>query len=886
MSKIRIYELAKELGVDNKIVLNKAVELGLKGKSSHSSSLDSDEADQVRRAVIRQAIGQPGTSETITKRVDRVTGATEAVVERRAGNVIRRRKASDGPEGAPAESQSISLAATSHAPSAACSEEVVSVSEPTIAEVASTSVEPVIETAQELRNGHTSHAAHAEPEVEVEPEVVEPEPAEAEVEEVVPVAEESKKATVGPRVLGKIELPQKKVVKIESARKATGVFANQGAQAQRVAVEDDEDDDRKDKKGKPKKKREFSRVDLVDYDGGDVRRVRPGGKSSGKDRNGAPAIAQTEITQPKASKRVVKMDEAITVGELAKQMSVKAGEVIQRLMNLGILATINQSLDHDTTAILVEDFGFTIESVSFDETKILEHKETEDPDKLKTRPPVVTVMGHVDHGKTSLLDYIKKTTVVDSEHGGITQHIGAYSVTVGDKSITFIDTPGHAAFTAMRARGAQVTDIVILVVAADDGVMPQTREAINHAQAAQVPIIIAINKMDKQGANPERIKQQLTELGLQPEDWGGDTLYFPVSALKGTGIKELLEGVLLVAELREFKANPDKSARGSIIETKVERGRGTVATVLVQSGTLRAGDIFVSGSVSGRVRAMTDYSGKRLDEAGPSIPVEITGFDGIPDAGDDFSVVASEAEAREIAMNRAEKIAKEERSLATGPISLEEFARRANNQAAAELNVILKADVNGSVQAVQDSIEKLSNDKVKVRVLHAAVGGISESDIQLAIASRAIVVGFNVRAEPRASADAERAGVQIRFYRIIYELIDDVKQAMAGLLAPIKEEVSIGRAEVRETFTVPKLGTVAGCYVVDGTVKRGAFVRLVRDSRVIHEGKMASLRRFKDDVREVQNGYECGIGIENYNDVKQGDTLEIFEIKETAATLD
>ena len=874
MSKIRIYELAKELGVDNKIVLNKAVELGFKGKSSHSSSLESDEADQVRRAVIRQAIGQPGTSETITKRVDRVTGATEAVVERRAGNVIRRRKASDGPEGASQEAPAV---ATGGVAAAGALEEISSA----IASEPATNVETSLESETELRNGH---AAHAEQEAIEEPIVSQSH--ETTSEEVTPVVEEAKKtSTAGPRVLGKIELPQKKVVRVESApRKASGAFAASAPTAR--IVDEEDDDDRKDKKAKPKKKREFSRVDLVDYDGGDVRRVRPGGKGGSKDRGGSHATSHTEITQPKASKRVVKMDEAITVGELAKQMSVKAGEVIQRLINLGIMATINQSLDHDTTAILVEDFGFTIESVSFDEAKILEHKETEDPALLKPRPPVVTVMGHVDHGKTSLLDYIKKTTVVDSEHGGITQHIGAYSVAVGDKSITFIDTPGHAAFTAMRARGAQITDIVILVVAADDGVMPQTREAISHAQAAKVPMVIAINKMDKQGANPERIKQQLTELGLQPEDWGGDTLYFPVSALKGSGIKELLEGVLLVAELREYSANPDKSARGSIIETKVERGRGTVATVLVQSGTLRAGDIFVSGSVSGRVRAMTDYKGQRLSEAGPSIPVEITGFDGIPDAGDDFSVVTSEAEARDIAMNRAEKIAKEERSLATGPISLEEFARRANNQAAAELNIILKADVNGSVQAVQDSIEKLSNDRVKVRVLHAGVGGISESDIQLAIASRAIVIGFNVRAEPRASADAERAGVQLRFYRIIYELIDDVKLAMAGLLAPIKEEVALGRAEVRETFTVPKLGTVAGCYVVDGTVKRGAFVRLVRDSRVVHEGKMASLRRFKDDVREVQNGYECGIGIENYNDVKQGDTIEIFEIKETAATLE
>jgi translation initiation factor IF-2 len=416
--------------------------------------------------------------------------------------------------------------------------------------------------------------------------------------------------------------------------------------------------------------------------------------------------------------------------------------------------------------------------------------------------------------------------------------------------------------------------------------MPQTREAINHAKAAKVPIIVAVNKMDRPDANPDRVKQQLSELGLQPEDWGGDTMYYPISALKGDGITELLEGIAVLADVRELKANPDRRAKGAIIESRQDRGRGVVATVLVQAGKLAVGDIFVSGSEYGRVRTMSDHTGTRVEVAGPSVPVEITGLNGMPEAGDDFMVVDNEADAREVASNRAQKKQQEERALASGPISLEEFSKRANNTAAQELNVILKADVQGSVEAVKEAIEKLSGDKVKVRVLHSAVGGVNESDIQLAVASKAIVIGFGVRAEPRAATDAERLGIEIRFYRIIYELLDDVKSAMVGLLDPIRQEVNLGRVEVRDTFTIPKAGTVAGCYVTGGTVKRSAHVRLLRDSRVIHEGKMSSLRRFKDDVREVQAGFECGIGIENFNDVKIGDVIDVYEFKEIAATLD
>jgi translation initiation factor IF-2 len=496
-------------------------------------------------------------------------------------------------------------------------------------------------------------------------------------------------------------------------------------------------------------------------------------------------------------------------------------------------------------------------------------------------------MGHVDHGKTSLLDAIRDASVADSEHGGITQHIGAYSVTLSDgRSLTFIDTPGHAAFTAMRSRGAQVTDIVVLVVAGDEGVMPQTIEALNHAKAAKVTIMVAVNKMDRPGASVDKVKQQLAEHGLAPEEWGGDTIYVAVSANTKQGIPALLESIALLAELKELKAVQDKRAQGVIIEAKQEKGRGAVATVLVQSGTLHVGDIFVSGAGYGRVRTMSDHIGRKIEQALPSIAVELTGFDELPEAGDDFIIVENESQAREISLNRAEKKkAKELRTLATSAISLEEFARRANNMAAMELAVVVKADMQGSVQAVRESLEKLSSDKVRVKVLHAAVGGVNESDVQLASASSAVIVGFGVKGEPRALSQAESFGIEVRFYRVIYELLDDVKKAMTGLLAPIKKELPLGRAEVRNTFSISKIGVIAGSFVISGVVKRNAKVRLLRDNRIIHEGTLSSLKRFKDDAKEVQNGYECGIGVEGYNDIKVGDVFEIYEIQEVAQTL-
>jgi translation initiation factor IF-2 len=887
MSKIRIYELAKELGVDNRVILSKAQEMGMKGKSSHSHSLEADEADLIRRAVIRQAMGTPksSNSEVLTKRVDKVTGATEAVVERRSGDVIRRRRAADGPA-----SVAQPVAAV-EAPSETFEPEVTEI-EPTMVisdggaarEVSPEVVEPDVLTVVEPEVEAAPIPVEEEPEVVVESVVETVEAVDVVVAEqpVVAAATVVAKTAIGPRILGRIDLPVKRVITpaTDAKRPAKGVVGRDVKPV--VEIEEEGAPKKGFKKGR---KREISSIDLLDYGAREGRKGKSkNSRRSDIDLRGAEGA---DGEKPKVAKRVIELGESITVGELARQMSLKSGEVIAKLLGLGVLATINQAIDKDTAQIVASDLGYEVKHVEFNEQDILKDTIVEDPAELLPRPPVVTVMGHVDHGKTSLLDRIRSASVAAKEAGGITQHIGAYSVTTADgRVVAFIDTPGHAAFTSMRARGAQVTDIVVLVVAADDGVMPQTKEAINHAQAAKVPIVVAVNKMDKQDANPDRVKTQLAELGLQPEDWGGDTMFFPISALRGDGIESLLEGILLLAEVKELKANPNRRAKGTVIESRQDRGRGVVATVLVQAGTLRVGDIFVSGAEYGRVRTMSDYRGERSEQAGPSTPVEITGLNGMPASGDDFFVVESEADAREVAGNRAEVKASRERALASGPISLEEFAKRATNQAAQELNVILKADVQGSVEAVKHSIERLSGDKVKVRVLHAAVGGVNESDVQLAIASRAIIVGFGVRAEQRAMADAEQSGIEIRFYRVIYELLDDVKKAMVGLLEPIKQESGLGRVEVRETFTVPKIGTIAGCYVTGGIIKRNAHARLLRDNRVIHEGKLGSLRRFKDDVKEVQAGFECGIGLDGFNDVKIGDVIEVFEIKEIEATLD
>jgi translation initiation factor IF-2 len=614
----------------------------------------------------------------------------------------------------------------------------------------------------------------------------------------------------------------------------------------------------------------------------DERRLRRGKK-------GPKAQKKTEVTVSKAIKRIIRISDVITVGELAKRMGVKSKDLITELMRQGQMVTINHPLDYETAVLLASEFNYEVENVAFDEENLLADtagiiEEGGSDEGAIPRPPVVTIMGHVDHGKTSLLDAIRTTNVTDGEAGGITQHIGAYDVTVNDQKITFLDTPGHEAFTSMRARGAKVTDIVILVVAADDGVMPQTKEAINHSKAAGVPIVVAINKMDKPEANPDRVKQELTEFEMVPEEWGGDTIFVEVSAKNRTNLDSLLEMVLLQAEVLDLKANPNKRAKGAIVEARLDRGRGPVATVLVEDGTLRIGDPIVSGLHYGRVRTMTNDRGERLEEAGPSCPVEVTGLSGTPIAGDTFHAVETEKAAKDIASHRQRKI-REQELATTSKISLEQLYARLQQGEVQELKVIIKGDVQGSVEAVRESLVKLSTDACRLVVIHTGVGGIIESDVSLASASDAIILGFNVRAEPKAASLAEIEGVDIRFYNIIYDAVNDIHDAMEGLLAPTLREKTLGKVEIRETFNVSKVGTIAGCYVTDGKVLRNAQVRLIRDHVVVWEGKLASLKRFKDDAREVQSGYECGLSLENYNDIKVGDIIEVFEMEAVKTSL-
>ncbi len=644
--------------------------------------------------------------------------------------------------------------------------------------------------------------------------------------------------------------------------------------------------------GQSKKKRLKGRR-TVDFQPGADRAARGredddfprGGARRGKGRKGRDMKAATATQPLKAAKRKIKVEEAIRVADMAHQMGLKSTEIIKVLFGLGVMATINQSLDIETATLVASEFGYEVEKVGFSEDDYLIPKEVDAPEALQHRPPVVTIMGHVDHGKTSLLDAIRKTNVTMGEAGGITQHIGAYHVTTKKGEIVFLDTPGHEAFTAMRARGAQVTDIVVLVVAADDGVMEQTREAVNHSKAAGVPIMVAVNKMDKEGANPERVQRELAEMGLVSEAWGGDTVFSHVSAKTRQGLDELLELLALQAEILELKANPDKPARGHIVEAKLDKGRGPVATVLIQEGTLRQGDTFVCGVFSGRVRAMFNDQGKKVKEAGPAMPVEVQGFEGVPEAGEEFVCVTDEKLARRIAETRAVK--QREKELAReSKVTLETFlSRRADDQEALVLNLVVKADVQGSLEAISEALRKLSTEKVRINIIHGGAGAISESDILLASASDAIIIGFNVRPTAKVKDIAEQENVDIRFYDIIYKLVDEVKNAMEGMLAPVQREVYLGQVEVRQTFSVPKVGTIAGCHVADGKITRNAGVRLLRDGVVVYTGKITSLKRFKDDMKEVLKGYECGVGLENFNDIKIGDIIEAFEMVEEAATL-
>ncbi len=602
----------------------------------------------------------------------------------------------------------------------------------------------------------------------------------------------------------------------------------------------------------------------------------------------APAEAPPEAERPPAApeRATLRVPRGVILKELAERLGAPPTDLIKKMLELGEMVTINQSLSDEAVELLARAYGLEPEIVAPDEDEAEEEEEEEvDPALLRPRPPVVTVMGHVDHGKTLLLDAIRQSDVISGEAGGITQHIGAYQVHQNGSQVTFIDTPGHEAFTAMRARGAQLTDIAVLVVAADDGVMPQTVEAIDHARAAGVPIVVAVNKVDKPEADPMRVRQQLAEQGIQTSEWGGDFEFVDVSAKTGQGLDKLLETILVVAELQELKADPDRPARGTAIEAHLDKGRGPVASVLVQRGTLKVGDAIVCGAAHGRVRAMLDEWGQPLEEAPPGRPVQVLGWSKVPEAGDEFRVIESEKDARHIAQEREARIRSAELVAARPAVRLEDVMASVREGEAAELRIILKADAQGSVEALAEALEKLSTAEVAVRILRQGVGAVSADDVNLALASEAIVIGFNVRPDPGARELAEREGVDVRLHRVIYQAVDEVKQALSGLLAPEEQEVELGRAEVRATFRVPRLGVVAGCYITQGTITRGSRIRLVRDGAVVYDGRVGSLRRFKDDVREVQEGFECGIGLENFQDVKEGDVLEAYEIREIARSL-
>ncbi len=654
--------------------------------------------------------------------------------------------------------------------------------------------------------------------------------------------------------------------------------------SKRVVTIHSEEDDSNRKGAKGAKKGGKGRVDFIGPDG-EVEFLRPRKGKKKKD-NRRDQLDQGQVAETKAIKRRIKVVATISVGELAKRMGVKASEVIAALMRLGVLATLNQALDVETAALVSSDFGYEVEQAMTEELVLeaQQEQEVEMGGEAQPRPPVVTVMGHVDHGKTSILDAIRKTDVAAGEAGGITQHIGAYHVQAPSGDLTFVDTPGHAAFTEMRSRGAKVTDIVVLVVAADDGVMDQTKEAIAHSKAAEVPIVVAVNKIDKDNADPDRVKRELADFGLIPEAWGGTTIFCETSAKKGFGIEELLEAVQLQAEILELRADATRKAKGTVIEAQLHKGRGPVATVLVQEGTLRPGDHFVAGIYSGKVRSLTNERGEQVQEAGPSIPVEVQGLSGVPQAGDEFVVLTDEKMARNVSNARQLK-ARETELASASKVSLDNLFEKMAEQEMKELRVILRADVQGTLQAFGQAAENLSTKNIRVRSLHEGTGSITENDIHLAAASDAIIIGFNVRPTVKVKELAEREGVDVRSYDVIYHALEDIEKAMKGMLEPTFEERVIGTAEVRETFQVPKIGTIAGCSVIAGKVERNARVRVLREGVVVYTARISSLRRFKDDVKEVLTGFECGIGVEHFNDLKIGDNLEAFVLDEVEATL-
>ncbi len=849
MAKVRVYELAKELNMENKDLVDKLKAGGLNIKN-YMSTLDEEASRRAREIV---------------------SGVTSEVVEEKRikSNVIRRRKMVVA---VAAEEREVK---EGKRPAELAQEEVKEIIPEIEEKIISKGKEALKEEEPSDEIGALEIAA--KPVVKRAKKKSKDRPA-----RIIKMPDERVLKEVMPKEKGKppVERPLK-ILPLEEIKIAE--FEEEGKRPFKK---------RRDKRKAEKKKEEESRVrirhhKLEVFERADLYEDRgprlKDRKATKKTKDVIKRLKQTEITVPRAIKRRLKVQGNVTVAELGKAMGVKAAELIKKLLGLGAMATINKIIDFETASVVADDFGYELDLDIFEVDSII--KEVKDkPEDLKPRPPVVTIMGHVDHGKTSLLDYIRHSNIILGESGGITQHIGAYYVESKGGDIVFLDTPGHEAFTAMRARGAKVTDIIVLMVAADDGVMPQTIEAINHARAANIPIVVAINKIDKPEANPEKVMRELADLDLAPEAWGGNTIFGKISAKTGEGIDELMELVLLQAEILELKANPEKPARGTIIEAKLDKSKGSVATVLIKEGSLKQGDYFICGENYGRVRAMLNNRGKKMDIALPSVPVEIYGISGVPMAGDEFYVVKDEKIARQVADYRQAKI-KEKESTRSGVVSLDDLYEKIKEGKIKGLNIVLKADVQGSLEALLESFNKLGTEEVKVKMIHSSTGAITESDVMLASASGAIVIGFRVRAHPRVFRIAEKEGVDIRYYDVIYNLIEDIQKAMAGLLEPIYKENVIGRADIKEIFNVPKVGTVAGCLVTDGFIERSAMVRLLRDEVVVFDGKMASLKRFKGDVKDVQTGFECGIGLDSFQDIKPGDVFEVYQIEKIQAEL-
>ncbi|ALA60857.1 translation initiation factor IF-2 [Nitrospira moscoviensis] len=838
---MRVYELAKKLGMENRDLIPELKKMGV-SVASHSSALDEDVVQKVMEKLAPRTKGAGKSADESSHGLRAAgKGAVEEPSKPDKRRILIKRKKEDEP----AESAVI-----------------VPTGEIEAAAPAPAGLHAPAAPVHQPQAGEPTHMQPAEPLVHREPAPPASVPSAPAVEPAKPLAPAQPSAGV--------------TLEPVTGKKKSMAFEAIEAESQKDKLK------KARKPGRPKDEQDVKfREDAARWS--DLRAI-PVQRRDDRSKH-VHHSAPGEITKPR--KKSVKVTPRTTVKEFAELIGQRPADIVRKLMEMGQMLTFNQPMNMDAASMIADEVGIKIEIAveKAGEDLLQDVVDTGGEERPEPRPPVVTIMGHVDHGKTSLLDAIRQTKVAEGEAGGITQHIGAYTVSVHGKQVTFLDTPGHEAFTAMRARGAKVTDIVILVVAADDGVMPQTIEAIHHAKAAGVPLIVAINKIDKPGANPDRVRNALSEHGLISEAWGGDTIMVEVSAKQKTGLDQLLEMILLQSEVLELKADPHRQARGAVVEAKLERGRGPVATVLVQSGTLKAGDVFVVGTFSGRVRALINDRGQKIQQAGPSIPVEVIGLPGVPSAGDVFQVVSDERVAREIAEERARK---QRAAELAGPakVSLDDLFAKIQEGSVKELALVIKADVQGSSEALAGAVEKLPTESVKLRVIHNGVGGITESDVLLAAASRAIIIGFNIRPEPKAAALAEQQGVDIRLYTIIYDAIADIKAAMEGLLEPTLKERTLGRAEVRQVFTIPKAGTVAGSYVLEGTITRAsAGVRVIRDNVVVYQGKLASLRRFKDDVREVQQGYECGLSIENFNDVKVGDVIEAYTVDKIAAKL-